>query len=356
MKIKSVKAYLERLPLVQPYTIAYQTITDTEIIYFEVTLDNGITGFGAANPFPEVIGETPALTLQHLQSDYVQDLVGRNIDDYSTIIDDCNLHFAHLPGTQAAIDIALHDTYCKLYNKSVIDLYGTKIKSLPTSVTIGIKPIAEMLVDAEQFYAKGFRILKIKTGVNVDEDIECIAKLSEQFGKQMRMRVDANLGYDFNQLQHFIAATAKYPIELIEQPLPVGAENRLAMLPKSIREKLVADESLTDLNSAISLCQQPQPYGVFNIKLMKAGGIKGAKAIADIALQNNIHLFWGCNDESLISITAALHIAFACSNTKYLDLDGSLDVMEQAFKGGFVIKNGEMMIGEGVGLGVERGG
>ena len=35
---------------------------------------------------------------------------------------------------------------------------------------------------------------------------------------------------------------------------------------------------------------------------------------------------WGCNDESCISIAAALHAAYACPATRYLDLDGSFDL------------------------------
>ena len=64
-------------------------------------------------------------------------------------------------------------------------------------------------------------------------------------------------------------------------------------------------------------------------------------------------LFWGCNDESIVSITAALHIAFASANTKYLDLDGSLDLAEDIVTGGFILKDGLMSISDKPGLGVE---
>ena len=63
----------------KPYTIARETITDVENIFLEITLENGIKGIGAANPAPEVVGETPAQTLQNLQSDFVQSLVGKDI-------------------------------------------------------------------------------------------------------------------------------------------------------------------------------------------------------------------------------------------------------------------------------------
>ena len=64
------------------------------------------------------------------------------------------------------------------------------------------------------------------------------------------------------------------------------------------------------------------------------------KEIAIIAQNASIDLFWGCNDESIISITAALHAAYSCPNTKYIDLDGSFDLAEDLVTGGFKIENG----------------
>ena len=42
---------------------------------------------------------------------------------------------------------------------------------------------------------------------------------------------------------------------------------------------------------------------------------------------------WGCMDESRISIAAALHAAFASPATRYLDLDGTLDLARDVVRG-----------------------
>ena len=354
MKITSVKVWLQQLPLTKPYTIAYKTIADTEIIFLEITLQNGIVGIGASNPFAEVVGETSAITLANLQTDFVQQFTGRDIRHFNQLIDEAVIHFPHLPGTIAAIDIALHDAFCQFIGISVVDLYGRKMNALPTSVTIGIKDTAAMLEEANVNYAAGFKVIKIKTGLDVEEDIERVTKLTEQFGIKMRIRVDANQGYDLLQLKHFIAQTKKLAIELIEQPMKVGKENELATMDASERKILAADESLLDAASALQLAHPPTPYGIFNIKLMKCGGIRGAREIATIAAAAGIDLFWGCNDESIVSITAALHAAFSCSNTKYLDLDGSFDLSSDLVTGGFILKDGLMYCGDEAGLGVRR--
>ena len=86
---------------------------------------------------------------------------------------------------------------------------------------------------------------------------------------------------------------------------------------------------------------------------MKCGGITSGRKIANIALLNGIDLMWGCNDESIISISAALNTALSFTNTKYLDLDGSLDLAKDLVSGGFTIKDGVMNTVNKPGLGVE---
>ena len=66
-----------------------------------------------------------------------------------------------------------------------------------------------------------------------------------------------------------------------------------------------------------------------------------------------IDLMWGCMDESVISIAAALHVAYACPNTRYLDLDGSFDLARDPARGGFELVEGHLKLLERPGLGVE---
>ena len=85
---------------------------------------------------------------------------------------------------------------------------------------------------------------------------------------------------------------------------------------------------------------------------MKCGGVAPALQIARLAQHADIELMWGCNDESIVSITAALHAAFASPATRYLDLDGSLDLARNLVSGGFKITDGQMQTVAAPGLGV----
>jgi len=354
MKIKSIQARLRNLALRKPYTIAHFVCSEVENVFLQVELDNGIIGLGAANPAPEVVGETPAQCLENCRTSAFERLVGRDIRHFRQLIEEIREQFPHAPGTLAALDIALHDAFAQFRGVPVVALYGQKIESLPTSVTIGILDVAATLEEAAAFYQQGFRILKIKTGMQVDEDIERLVKLHERFGQKIILRVDANQGYDPATLHTFLSATQHLNLELIEQPLPVGSEKAMLEFSSAIRKIMVADESLKSADAARVLSQKPQPFGIFNIKLMKCGGIASALDIAAIAAPAGIELFWGCNDESIVSITAALHAAFACVHTRYLDLDGSFDLAEDVVSGGFRLENGCLRLAGGYGLGIRR--
>jgi len=351
MKIVAVRSYLKNMALTKPYTIAYNTFSDVSLAFFEVELENGIIGYGSGSPAEDVVGETTQQTATNLKTEFVQNFVGRDIRHFQQIIFESNTQFPHLPGTQAAIDIALHDAFGKYIGVSVAGFYGQKMNGLPTSVTIGIKNVSETLLEAKGYQDLGFKILKVKTGLEVEDDIERVVKLKEQFGNQFIIRVDANQGYTINDLKKFIDATKHQGLELIEQPMPVGTEKELLSLPWAERNLLAADESLKDPQAALQLASTEKPFGIYNIKLMKCGGLVGALGISNIANNANIDLFWGCNDESIISITAALHVAYTCPNTKYIDLDGSLDLAEDLVKGGFEILNGAMHINNAPGFG-----
>lgn len=354
MKIRHISAYARNLALTKPYTIASRTISDVENVFLEVELENGIIGIGAANPAPEVVGEDPVQTLSNAQSAFFEALVGKDIRQFNTLISECQVHFPQLPGTQALLDIALHDAFCQWLEMPVAAFYGQKIAALPTSVTIGIMSVAETLASAEEYKKMGFRVLKVKLGLNPAEDLERLRKLREVHGAYFTIRVDANQGYHLAALRHLMQQVQALDIELVEQPLPVGAEDDLLTLSESERLLLAADESLKDATYALKWAQQPRPFGIYNIKLMKCGGIRGGLDIARIAQAGGIDLFWGCNDESIVSITAALHAAFASPNTKYLDLDGSLDLAEDVVTGGFRIRDGLLSMAPGNGLGFVR--
>jgi L-alanine-DL-glutamate epimerase-like enolase superfamily enzyme len=353
-RIKTVKVWSADLGNTKPYTIAFKTVDEVRNAFVEITLENGVTGIGSGNPSEYVVGENLAQCLEALQEKNLEFLLGRDIRELHQLTYEVWQKFPKNPSARAALDIALYDVFTKYLDVPLVKFLGQKIKTLATSNTIGIKNVTETLKEADEYIKSGFSVLKVKLGRDLAEDIERLVKLREKFGNGIVIRIDANQGYDVEQTKSFYKTTASLNIELIEQPLPAKSVKEMKSLPDEIKNKIAADESLITPKDALELIQTPRAAAIFNIKLMKCGGVSQGLKIADIALQGGVELFWGCNDESIVSITAALHTAFACSNTKYIDLDGSLDLGRDEVKGGFILKDGYMYCSDKPGLGVER--
>jgi L-Ala-D/L-Glu epimerase len=352
-RIKRIEVWKANLGNTKPYTIAFKTVDEVNNAFVEITLDNGLTGIGSGNPSEYVVGESFAQCMAALESD-LSFLGGRDIREIRQLNFEILKKFPRNPSARAALDIALHDVFTKYLDVPLVRFLGQKIRSLPTSNTIGIKNVEDTLREAEDYVARGFKILKVKLGKDPHEDIERIIKLRERFGESVVIRIDANQGYTKEQTIQFFERTRALNVELIEQPLPATSLNEMRGLPEEVREKIAADESLINPSDAFSLITPPIAARIFNIKLMKCGGITEALRIADVARLGGAQLFWGCNDESIVSITAALHAAFACEHTKYIDLDGSLDLAQDLVTGGFILEDGVMRCSDKPGLGVER--
>lgn len=353
MKIKGIKTWSENLELTRPYSIAYETIDSVENVFVELELDNGIKGFGSGSPAEFVTGENINSCNSILKTESNEILHKKNIEDIELICENLNNKWPNNPAARTAVDIALYDALSKLKEKPLVKLLGIAHKSFYTSVTIGIKSIESAQEEAEEYIGQGFRILKVKTGSDVSFDIELIKKLREKIGKNVLIRVDANQGYQIEDLKRFFEETLNDNIEFIEQPLHYDHDFEMDSLKLEIRKICAADESLHNPKDAERLAYEPLKFGIYNIKLMKCGGINSSLKIASSAYSAGIDLMWGCMDESIISISAALHAALACKATKYIDLDGSFDLAKDLVSGGFNLKDGKMFTNDTPGIGVK---
>lgn len=354
MKIQDIQVSLEPLALTRPYTIAYKTVSEVSICFVKVIGENGMVGMGACNPSKYVVNETVEESFALLNADSVREAyIGKDIRKLRSLCEELHQHFPDKPGAKAALDIAFHDLFAQQLGIPLVDYLGRFHNRLATSITIGIKNVSETLEEAQEYYDRQFKILKVKLGQSVEEDIERLVKLRERFGNKMGIRVDANQGYSVVDLKRYHAATAQLHVELVEQPLPATAIEAMRSLPAEIRSTLAADESLVTAQDAYQLVGTPPACGIFNIKLMKCGGIYQAQRIADVGRLAGLELMWGCNDESIVSIAAALHVAFANPHTRYIDLDGSLDLAKNFVAGGFHLSDGFMQTVDAPGLGVQ---
>ena len=354
MRIRCIETWALAMPLTRPYTIAFKTFRDVEIAAVQIETDTGLVGLGTASPVAEVTGETIAACTAVLQSETDGPIIGKDTADVAWDRDEqMTPRMCKTPAALAALNMAAFDLAAQAAGRPLVDLFGRKHGALATSITIGIKPLDETLAEAEEYLGRGFRILKVKTGHGVEEDIEKLSRLREQVGPRIGIRVDPNQGYNADDVLRFVRETESLDIEFLEQPMPADAIEEMRSLPVAVRAKLAADESLHTSADVERLVIPTHACGIWNIKLMKCGGLLDATRISARAELEGIELMWGCMDESIVSISAALHLALACPTTRYLDLDGSLDLARDIVEGGFILKDGMMDVPPRPGLGVQ---
>ena len=353
MKISETVFWSERLALSRPYTIAYEHIDSVQNLFVRLRSEDGSVGLGVASPAEEVTGEGARECRRALADNLEALLTGADIRHLKKLLADIENAMPDAPAARAAIDMALHDLWAKHLGLPLVDLLGRSHRTLPTSITIGIESVEKSLEEAHEYRRRGFRIFKVKIGRSLEEDVERLHRIRQKMGREIIIRVDANQGYSAEQYQTFLRQTAPLNLEFVEQPLAAGDLDGMRRLPAAVREMTAADESLLDTGDAIAFLEFPRPFGIFNIKLMKCGGIAPGLQIAEIARIAGIDLMWGCMDESVVGIAAALHAALASPATRYLDLDGHLDLARDPVEGGLVLKDGELCLTDAPGLGVK---
>jgi L-alanine-DL-glutamate epimerase-like enolase superfamily enzyme len=348
MKIDTVDVLHRWLPLTRPYTISRESISDVELSFVRIHA-GGLTGVGCASPAVEVTGESPADARAALDA-AAHALVGHDAREIGNVARVLEREFSAAPAARAACDMALWDLLGQRLGVAVVDILGRAHRELPTSVTIGIQSTETALDAAREYVAQGFRALKVKLGRDVEAEVDRLRRLRALVGPQIAIRTDANAGYDAATLRRYVDSTRDLGIEFCEQPVARGSDAGLDAFAPAERARFAADESVLDLADAGRLIEGSRRYGIFNLKLMKCGGITPAARIAHLAEGAGILLMWGCNDESRVAIAAALHVALASPATRYLDLDGSFDLASDVVEGGFVLEHGMLHPAPGAGL------
>jgi L-alanine-DL-glutamate epimerase-like enolase superfamily enzyme len=189
-----------------------------------------------------------------------------------------------------------------------------------SDITIGIAGPHMMALKALDFKATGATILKVKLGKNAVEDVERIRQIREAIGSDIKIRIDANQGWSFDDAVFALQAIGEYDIEFCEQPMRTWYDDQLPELKKLSPVKIMADESVYNHHDARKQINN-NSCDYINIKLAKSGGIFEATQIHDLAAEKGIACMMGGMLESRIALSAKLHFVYANPNIKFYDMD-----------------------------------
>ena len=344
LRITRLETWLVNLRLAEPYTVAYEHIDRASNIFLRIETNKRLIGLGCVNPDEPVCGETPDSVLAALDGPAREALIGADPRYVTRLRERLRKLLPTAPGARAGIDMALYDLLAKLAGLPVYQLLGGYRDRIATSVTIGILGEAETVRRAKDLAAQGFRALKLKGGLDADEDVARVLAVRDAVGHKVALRFDANQGYDVAESLRFIDATRSAKLELVEQPTPRDALEELASVTRKAPLPIMADESLMGLRDAFRIARRGLA-DMINVKLMKCGGIGPAMEIASVARSARLEVMVGCMDESALGIAAALHFALAHPAVEYADLDGHLDLIDDPAASAVILKNGMLTPG-----------
>jgi L-Ala-D/L-Glu epimerase len=332
-----VLQHLYWLELREPFGIASSTYSRSDTVIVNIG-----GGWGEAVSSTR-FGENECAVMDMLARIAEMDLPPA--DQVEDVADALAARIAGFGAAKAAVDIALHDCIAKRLGVPLHKLLGRAVPDgMLTSFTIGIAPMDEMLRKVDE--ARPFRILKVKLGRDVGQDIEVMRAIRRAVGEKP-LRVDANCGWSLADARRALPALADLGVEYVEQPLARGALEELRELHHRAPLPIYADED------AVTATDVPGLAGIVdgvNIKLMKCGGIAPARRMISAARAHGMKVMLGGRIESSIGMTAAAHLAPWADS---LDLDSSLLVSNDPFRGLACDAEGCLHLPDAPGLGVE---
>ena len=323
MKIQYHKVLLKkRFPL----KISRGVKGDTYNVFVSVEKD-GIIGWGEAAPGKNENADTPEKVIEALQRLVTTGLEGLSIYAIEQRARALNIP----PCAYAGLDIALWDWTAKKAQLPLYQLLGFPKPTQPTSVTIGINP-PEVVKERVPLLLDGTTVQSLKIKLGAPEGLEADKAMFEQVVKScanytVKIRVDANGGWDLEKAIHMSQWLAERGVSYIEQPLKEGTEEQLPALYKASVLPIYVDESC---RFAENIPHWAQAVHGVNFKLMKCGGITEGLRIIATAKAFGLKTMVGCMSESSIAIAAAAALSGVLD---HIDLDSHYNLAPDPAEG-----------------------
>lgn len=247
-----------------------------------------------------------------------------------------------------AFDLAFHDLLALAAGLPLYRLLGGFRSSIQTSITIPVGDVAEGVEEAERRAAQGFRIIKLKGGMDPALDVARVRAVQRAL-PDIALRLDADGGYDVTAALE-VARALEGRIEMLEQPTPPDDLNALREVSRHSPMPVLADQSACGPDSALRIAADRCAHGLA-VKPAACGGLLPARRVEAIARAARLSVMAACLVEPALLIAAGLSLALASPTVRYADLDGHLHLADDPSLPGFSLEDGKLTAADVPGLG-----
>jgi L-alanine-DL-glutamate epimerase-like enolase superfamily enzyme len=315
-----------------------------------LTTDEGLTGLG----YTATIGIGGRAILAFLSDPELKKIVvGHNPFDYERIWYDLywQTMFVGRQGISrmaiAAIDVALWDLMSQAAGQPLFRLLGGFRDTVEAYGSGGYLHLTEQqLVDEmKQFVREGFKAVKMKVGLpDSRQDLHRVNAVRQAIGKDIRIMVDANQGWDVSTSIKMGREFEKYDVFWLEEPVPAGDFEGHAQIAEALDLHLATGETLYSREDFRRLFYN-RAVDIVQADVSRVGGITEWRKIAAIAEDWNVPM------APHFVLDIHCHLVAAVPHAIYVEY--IFPWMRSVFVDPLPIRDGRIRLSEKPGLGLE---
>jgi len=285
--------------------------TTSPFLLVKVHTDEGLTGLGEVSCTPGWSGEDQVSAAHFIGGLLAPLLVGQNPTDIERLTLTLQRGVAANPFAKSALEMALWDILGKSVGLPIYRLLGGPVRAVvPTKFSVSGQKPEKAAEIAAWAVAQGFRTMKVKVGLDPEEDVERVRAVRRAVGPDVRLGVDANGGWSTRVAIQTIRRLYESNIYFAEQPVPALDVAWLADVRHQVQVPVMADESVYTLQDAMAVVRAGAA-DVLSVYVGKGGGIGPARKIAAVAEAAGLTCTVGSNLELGVASAAMIHLAMA---------------------------------------------
>jgi len=325
MKIADIRVHVLQSPLEQPFAFSQGWVHRRSATLVEVVSDTGLVGWGEAFAQGLEAPQIAAAAIEHALKPLVLGADPLDIEVLWHRMVHHSRDFGRKGSVVAAIsaiDIALWDLAGKHYGQPVHRLLGGAFRTRVQPYATGFYRIRgqgerDRLVDeALAHFEAGFRLMKVKLGYGVDDDIEVIRAIARAVeGRGVTLMVDTNHAYGRAEALRLGWVLDELDLRWYEEPVAPEDIDGYCELRRRLRTPLAGGENEHTLYGFRDLLGR-HAVDIAQPDIGSCGGITGARHIVALAQAHGIEVnphVWG----SAVAQAASLQVLAALPVTHH---------------------------------------